>query len=226
MPRVLRVEDDERLARSLVTGLRDEGYVVDHAADGEEALWQIAAGGHDLVVLDLRLPVVDGLEVCRRTRAAGTTVPILILTAADTTTDVVGGLDQGADDYLAKPFALAELLARLRALLRRGGAAPKATVEIGDLVIDLEARRVRRGGREIALSALEFRLLEQLARHPGAVQSRDRLTTALWEDRVGPDSNVLEVLVSKLRRKIDDGADTRLLRTRRGQGYVLGGADA
>jgi two-component system OmpR family response regulator len=222
MSRLLLVEDEDRLARSLEIGLRDEGYVVDRAADGVEALWHAQSQLHDGVILDLRLPRLDGLEVCRRLRARGDRTPILILTACDATADVVAGLDRGADDYLRKPFDFAELLARVRALLRRGSSGAEARLRLDDLEFDTAARRVFRGGREVALTGLEFRLLEFLLLHAGAVQSRSRISAALWDDELGPDSNVLEVLVSNLRRKIDRGAATPLLHTRRGAGYCVG----
>jgi len=221
MSRLLLVEDEEPLARSLAIGLRDEGYLVDRAADGEEALWEAQSRRHDAVILDLRLPRVGGLEVCRRLRERGDRTPILILTACDATDDVVAGLDRGADDYLRKPFAFAELLARVRALLRRGSNGASARLRVRDVELDTAAHRVWRGGREVAVTALEFRLLEFLLLHAGTVQSRDRIAAALWADELGPDSNVLEVLVAKLRRKLDRGAAEPLLRTRRGAGYFL-----
>jgi DNA-binding response OmpR family regulator len=221
MARILLVEDEERLARSLLVGLRDEQYVVDHARDGEEALWQAEAGHHDLLVLDLRIPKVDGLEVCRRLRKKGSALPILMLTACDTTTDVVAGLDLGADDYLTKPFEFAELLARIRALLRRGSAGRSARLALADLEMDVAARRAWRGGRELHLSTLEFRVLEHLLRNAGSVQSKARITAAVWQDEIGPDSNVLEVLVSSLRRKLEREHAPALVHTRRGAGYLL-----
>lgn len=221
MTRILLVEDEERLARSLLVGLREEQFVVDHARDGEEALWHLNAGHHDLVLLDLRLPKVDGLEVCRRMRARSAQPAVLMLTASDTTQDIVKGLDLGADDYLTKPFVFAELLARVRALLRRGRAAEGGQLQVADLALDLAARRVWRSGREIVLSNLEYRLLEHLMRHAGSVQSKSRLAAAIWQNETGPDSNVLEVLVSNLRRKLDRDFTPHLLHTRRGAGYFL-----
>ena len=221
MSRLLLVEDEDRLARSLEVGLRDEGYVVDRAADGEEALWLAAARHHDGVILDLRLPRVGGLEVCRRMRDRGDRTPILVLTACDATVDVVAGLDRGADDYLKKPFEFAELLARLRALVRRGSAGTAVRMRLADLELDVAARRTWRGGREVDLTTLEFRLLEFLLLHAGAVQGRARLAAALWDDELGPESNVLEVLISNLRRKLDRGSARPLLHTRRGAGYLL-----
>ena len=210
-----------RLARSLAVGLRDEGYAVDHARDGEEALWLAKAGHHDALILDVRLPKKSGLDVCRSLRAKGSTTPILMLTACDSTSAVVAGLDCGADDYLTKPFEFAELLARVRALVRRGSAGTSARLQVADLEVDTAARAVRRRGREVTLTNSEFRLLETLMLHAGAVQSRARLAAAIWDDDLGPDSNVLEVLVSSLRKKIDRPHLRPLIHTRRGAGYVL-----
>ncbi len=221
MSRLLLVEDEDCLARSIMVGLRDEGYLVDRARDGEEALWFAAAQHHDAVILDLRLPKISGLKVCQHLRANGRATPILILTACDATQDVVVGLDQGADDYLKKPFEFAELLARLRALLRRGSSGASARLKLADLEIDTAARKVWRGGGEIHLSNMEFRLLEFLLLHAGSVVSRTRIAAAVWDDEMGPESNVLEVLISNLRRKIDRGSSRPLLHTRRGAGYVL-----
>jgi two-component system response regulator MprA len=216
----LVVEDEPRLARALQVALADESYVVDVAGDGEAALWFAASGQHDAVLLDLRLPGLNGLEVCRRLRRRGFAAPILMLTACDTTADVVAGLDAGGDDYLTKPFELQELLARLRALLRRGSAGQTAVLRLADLEIDPAARSAARAGQTLTLTNMEYRLLEFLAQHAGRVQSRERIAAALWHGDSGPDSNVLEVLVSALRRKLNDHAG-RLLQTRRGIGYVL-----
>jgi DNA-binding response OmpR family regulator len=226
MTRILLVEDEERLARPLVMGLREEQYVVDHARDGEEALWYASAEHHDLVVLDLRIPKIDGWEVCRRLRGNGSTVPILMLTACDTTDDIVAGLDLGADDYLTKPFEFTELLARLRAMLRRRAARRTARLAVADLEMDVKARRVWRAEKEITLSNMEFRVLEHLLRNAGSVQSKSRIGAAIWDDEIGPDSNVLEVLVSNLRRKIDRGFEPPLIHTRRGAGYLLSEDDS
>ncbi|MGB0951799.1 MAG: response regulator transcription factor [Planctomycetota bacterium] len=225
MTRLLLVEDEQGLARSLVMGLREEHYVVDHASDGEEALWQATSGNHDLIILDLRIPKIDGWEVCKRLRAQGSKVPILMLTACDTQDDIVAGLDVGADDYLAKPFDFGELLARLRAMLRRDSMHRSECLEIADLRMDVAAHRVWRDEKEIPLSVLEFRVLEFLLRHAGSIQSKARISAAVWQDELGPESNVLEVLVSNLRRKIDRHRTPALLHTRRGAGYYLA-ADA
>ncbi|MAW60350.1 MAG: DNA-binding response regulator [Planctomycetes bacterium] len=226
MTRILLVEDEPRLARSLVMGLRDEQFVVDHAEDGEQALWLAESGQHAAVLLDLRIPKLDGLEVCRRLRAAGSTVPILMLTACDTTEEIVQGLNLGADDYLTKPFQFAEMLARLRAVLRRPSGRRSPRLQVADLELDPSGQRVWRAGQEILLSNLEYRVLEHLMRHAGSVQSRARIAAAVWQDELGPESNVLEVIISHLRRKLDQDHDQKLLHTRRGAGYVLSEAHA
>lgn len=221
MTRLLLVEDEDRLARSLLVGLRDEDYVVDHARDGEEALWFAESGHHDAILLDLRLPKVDGLEVCRRLRQQGDVTPILMLTACDTTQDIVTGLDLGADDYLTKPFQFTELLARLRAILRRGTTSRSSKLCLSDLELEPRTKRVWRAGSEISLSNMEFRVLEHLMQNAGTVQSKTRICAAVWDDDLGPESNVLEVLISHLRRKIDRDFGAPLLHTRRGAGYLL-----
>ncbi|NQU47389.1 MAG: response regulator transcription factor [Planctomycetes bacterium] len=221
MTRLLLVEDEERLARSLVIGLRDEDYIVDHARDGEEGLWYAEAGHHDAILLDLRLPKMDGLELCKHLRSNGSLIPILMLTACDTTQDIITGLDLGADDYLTKPFEFTELLARLRAILRRGTTSRSARLCLANLELEAKTRRVWRDGKEITLSNMEFRVLEHLMQHAGTVQSKNRICAAVWDDDLGPESNVLEVLISHLRRKIDRDFDAPLLHTRRGAGYLL-----
>ncbi|MBK8978513.1 MAG: response regulator transcription factor [Planctomycetes bacterium] len=208
----------------MAVGLRDVGYVVDEAHDGEEALAGARSGLYDAIVLDLRLPGVSGLEVLRALRERGDRIPVLVVTACDTTQEVVAGLDAGADDYVTKPFAFAELLARLRALLRRSAASnpgAEGRLRTGDLELDPTQLRAWRDGRELGLSNLEYRLLEHLVRHAGRVQSRDRLAAALWETDATPESNALEVHVSSLRRKLDRGTATRMIHTRRGVGYLL-----
>jgi two-component system OmpR family response regulator len=222
MTRLLLVEDEESLADVLARGLREESYIVDRAADGAEALWLARSGLHDAMLLDVRIPGPDGTEVCRRLRGEGSALPILMLSACDTAEDVVRGLDVGADDYITKPFDFAILLARLRALLRRGSAGTSSVLTIGDLSLDLASRTVARSGQEVTLTEIEFRLLELLMRNAGRVQSRGRLAAALWEDELGPNSNALEVHIAHLRRKIDgDPARPHLLHTRRGIGYLL-----
>jgi len=222
MTRLLLVEDEDALAQALARGLREESYIVDRASDGPEALWAARSGLHDAMILDVRIPVLDGAAVCRRLRDERVCIPILMLSACDTTDDVVRGLDAGADDYVTKPFDFAQLLARLRALLRRGTAGTSSRLVVGELVLDLVTRDAARDGHEISLTETEFKLLELLMRNEGRVLPRSRLAAALWDDELGPCSNALEVHVANLRRKIDaDPTRPRLLRTRRGVGYVL-----
>jgi two-component system OmpR family response regulator len=219
--RALLVEDDVRMAAALRRGLRAHGVVADVAATGADALWMAAAIPFDAVVLDVMLPEMDGFEVCRRLREAGIWVPIVMLTARDAVEDRVRGLDAGADDYLTKPFSLAELLARLRAVARRGAAERPAVLEVGDLRLDPAARRVLRGGEEIDLSAREFALLETFMRHPGQVLSQLQLLEAAWEYDYENRSNVVEVYVRYLREKIDRPFGAESIETVRGAGYRL-----
>ena len=220
MARILIVEDEDSIAHAIATALRDEHHVVDVASDGEAGLWFLRGGHHDLVLLDLQLPAVSGLDVCRRLRQGGSTVPVLMLTARDTVADIVGGLDAGANDYLVKPFAVAELMARVRALLRVGAGTAVADLVAADLRLDCRALRVWRGQTELVLTAMEMRLLECLLRHKGQVLSRQRLTAVLWDHDSDPDSNALEVHVATLRRKIDRGF-APIVHTVRGVGYVI-----
>lgn len=219
--RILLVEDEPSAARMLAKGLREQTYAVDVAPDGESAVYQASVNDYDLVILDVMLPLKDGFEVCRELRAEGLTIPILMLTARDAVQDRIEGLDIGADDYLTKPFDFHELLARLRALLRRGHALRPETVEMADLSIDMRARRVTRGGRQIELTAKEYALLEYLARRAGEVVNRAEIAEHVWEENFDPFSNLIEVYVQRLRRKIDEGHELKLLRTRRGEGYML-----
>ncbi|MDP2480076.1 MAG: response regulator transcription factor [Candidatus Palauibacterales bacterium] len=225
--RILLVEDDRQLRTSVARGLREAGWEVEEAADGDEAVAMAGAGDYDCVVLDILLPGRDGLDVCRELRAAGNWVPILMLTALDAVEHRIAGLDAGADDYLPKPFDFGELVARLRALTRRRGdeAGAETTLRVGDLVIDARAHAVRRGGRAIELTAREFAFLLYLARHAGRVVTRDELTAHVWDDSQ-VHSNVIDVYASRLRRKIDEGEEEALLVTHHGVGYALeaGGA--
>ena len=214
--------DDEPAVRSAVDrALRLEGYDVALAADGAAALAAMAGERPDAVVLDLLMPRMDGLTVCRRLRAAGDRVPVLVLTARDAVSDRVRGLDAGADDYLVKPFALDELLARLRAVLRRSGTSGTGVLRYADLVLDPAAHTVRRGGRDVELTRTEFLLLELFLQHPRQVLTRSVISDRVWGYEFGPASNGLEVYVGYLRRKTEAGGEPRLLHTVRGVGYVL-----
>ena len=219
--RILLVEDEPNAARMLAKGLREQTYAVDIAPDGEAAVYLASVNDYDLVILDIMLPLKDGLDVCRELREAGLNVPILILTARDSVQDRIAGLDTGADDYLTKPFDFHELLARMRALLRRGPVLRSETVEIADLRIDTRSRQVSRSGRQIELTAKEYALLEYLARRVDEVVSRSEIAEHVWEENFDPFSNLIEVYVQRLRRKIDGGHVMKLLRTRRGEGYIL-----
>jgi two-component system response regulator MprA len=223
MPRVLVVDDEPGVRTALERALRLEAYDVELAADGREALDRLAGGTPpDAVVLDVAMPHVDGLEVCRRLRGAGDRTPVLMLTARDAVDDRVAGLDAGADDYLVKPFALKELKARLRALLRRTGAGDGGdALRFGDLVLDPVAYEVRRGGRTIELSRTEFHLLALFMEHPRQVLTRSQIFERVWGYDFGAGSNALGVYVGYLRRKTEAGGEPRLLHTVRGVGYVL-----
>jgi two-component system response regulator MprA len=219
--RVLVVDDERPVREALARALRFEGYDVDVAADGGEALGRLASSTTDALVLDVLMPELDGLEVCRRLRASGDDTPILLLTARDAVPDRVRGLDAGADDYLVKPFALDELFARLRALLRRADAQNGAVLGFADLSLDTRTREVRRGERAIALTRTEFLLLELFMRNPRQVLTRTVIFERVWGYDFGPSSNALEVYVGYLRRKTEAGGEPRLVHTVRGVGYVL-----
>lgn len=219
--RILVVEDDAVGAEVLARGLREHAYAVDVASDGLAALEQAQINSYDLIVLDVMLPRLDGVEVCRRLRADGATVPILLLTARGGFDHRVEGLDAGADDYLPKPYHLPELLARIRALLRRGPALKSSVLAVADLAIDTRARRVTRGGRPVALTAKEYALLEYLARRAGEVVGRADIAEHVWDDSFDPMSNLIEVYIQRLRRRLDDGHAVKLIQTRRGAGYSL-----
>ena len=223
--RILVVEDEPAAAAVLAKGLREHAYAVDVATDGRSALEQVCSSDYDLVVLDVLMPGMNGLEVCRRLRAEGTAAPILMLTARGEPDHRVEGLDVGADDYLAKPYHFPELLARIRALLRRGPALASSVLEIEDLAIDTRTRHVQRGGRAIQLTSKEYGLLEYLARRQGEVVGRADIAEHVWDDSFDPMSNLIEVYIQRLRRKIDDDHRVKLLQTRRGAGYSLHAAD-
>jgi DNA-binding response OmpR family regulator len=220
--RILLVEDERSAARMIAKGLREHGYAVDIADDGEMALRQAVAAQYDVIVLDVMLPGKNGLDVCSELRTSGSAVPVLMLTARDTVEARIAGLDRGADDYLTKPFAFGELLARVRALVRRRmlPLLPDC-VEVGPLRLNTRTRELSVGGREVPLTAREYALLEFLCRRDGVVVSREEIAEHVWDDRYDPLSNVIDVYVQRLRRKLDQGERPSVIRTRRGAGYQL-----
>lgn len=218
--KVLVVEDDQPIRASIRRALAYEGYAVVEAEDGESALDTIRLGPPDLILLDLNLPGIDGIEVCRRIREAGDTMPIMMITARDAVSDRVTGLDSGADDYLVKPFDLDELTARVRAALRRHEPGPERLV-VGDLVVEVESMRAAIARRTVDFTALEFRLLEYLARNASIVLSRDRILSAVWGLDVETSSNIVDVYIGYLRTKLEAEGERRLIHTIRGAGYVL-----
>ena len=223
--RILLIEDDDSTADFVAKGLAEEGFVVDRAATGRDGLFHATDGGHDCIVLDRMLPGIDGMGVLKAIRAAGVATPVIILSALGSTEDRIAGLTGGSDDYLTKPFAFAELLARIRLLIRRGGvgaAAPETVLRCGDLEMDLLARRTRRAGRQVELQPREFRLLEFMLRHVDQVVTRTMLLEGVWDYHFDPGTNVIDVHLSRLRKKVDDGFDQPLLHTVRGAGYRLG----
>jgi heavy metal response regulator len=219
--RVLVVEDDQRILDFVRKGLEEEGYAVDVATDGDEALDWPAVVDFDAIVLDVMLPGRDGIEVCRTLRTRGVRTPILMLTARDTVEDRVMGLDSGADDYLVKPFAFAELLARLRALMRREPVLLGTTLEVADLSLDTVTRQASRAGQPIALTNKEYALLEYLMRHPNQVLTRTMIAEHVWNFDFDTGTNVIDVHIRYLRRKIDDPYDLKLIQTVRGAGYRI-----
>ena len=223
--RVLVVEDEIKMASLIRRGLRSEGLAADVAIKGEDALWMAGSTAYDAIILDVMLPGIDGFETCRSLREQGIWAPVLMLTARDAVDDRVAGLDGGADDYLTKPFSFAELLARLRALARRGPVERPAVLEVGDLRLDPAARRVWRGDTEVSLSAKEFQLLETFMRHPGEVLSRYQLLEHAWDYDYENRSNIVDVYVRYLRDKIDRPFGLHTLETVRGAGYRLDDGD-
>jgi two-component system response regulator PhoP len=222
--RVLIVEDEPRLAENIARTLRETaGYAVDVAADGQEGLFLAESNAYDAILLDLMLPKLDGMQVLQRIRESGQHTPVLVLTARDDKESVVALLNAGADDYLTKPFDLGELLARAKALIRRGKGQPSPVLNVGDLQVNTVDRTVQRAGRSITLTAMEYRVLEYLAHRPRAVVSKTELLEHLYDYNWEKFSNVIEVYISGLRRKLDAGSQQPLIRTLRGQGYVLQG---
>lgn len=219
--RLLLVEDDPRIARFVAKGLQEQSYAVDVVANGDDALYQVEINDYDVVILDVMIPGKDGFATCRGIRALGKRVPILMLTARDAVGDRITGLDSGADDYLTKPFEFGELLARLRALLRRPNELRQAEIVAGDLVLDPASQTVKRAGRSIPLTTKEYALLEYLARNAGRVVGRSEIAEHVWDESFDPFSNLIEVYVNRLRRKLSDDTGQSLLQTRRGSGYVL-----
>ncbi|BCV21732.1 response regulator transcription factor [Moorella sp. Hama-1] len=219
--RILIVEDETTLANTLARCLREEGYAADIAYDGEEGVAFAETVIYDLIILDLMLPRLDGMEVIRRLRNERIQAPVLMLTARDTVADKVRGLDAGADDYLTKPFALAELLARVRALLRRESENKSTVLQVGDLTMDTVSRQVRRGEKEINLTNKEYALLEYLMRNPNRVLNRTQIAEHVWDYDFSGMSNIVDVYIRYLRRKIDDNFEPKLLYTIRGSGYSL-----
>ena len=226
MTRLLIVEDERKLGEALVEGLTRAQYTADLALDGEEALAYAQTSAYDVIVLDVMLPKLDGFEVCRRLREQEHDVLILMLTARDATPDRVAGLDAGADDYLVKPFAYEELLARVRALLRRRAPAPRAELAYADVALDLAAREARRGDRPLTLTALEFDLLRHFLAHPRQVFTRNQLLTAVWGSDLSSTSNLVDVYVGRVRRKLTEHGAPALIQTIRGAGYRLREPDA
>jgi DNA-binding response OmpR family regulator len=209
------------MANVIAKGLREHSYAVDIAIDGNAALYQVSINDYDLIILDVLLPGRDGFEVCREIRGRGDATPVLMLTARAAVDDRVEGFEAGADDYLTKPFSFRELLARVKALLRRETRLRPDVLQIGDLTVDSASHRVSRANREVALTAKEYALLEYLAQHMGQLVSRADIATHVWDDSFDPFSNTIEVYMNRLRKKIDENHSNKLLHTRRGEGYIL-----
>jgi DNA-binding response OmpR family regulator len=223
--RILVVEDDPDMSRFIERGLREQSYAVDAVATGDAAIEAAVTAAYDVIILDAMIPPPDGFEVCRQLRAQGIGATILMLTARDSVADRVEGLDSGADDYLVKPFEFAELLARLRALLRRRGARQYPVVEVGDLRLDTRSHRVTRGGDELPLTTKEYALLEYLSVNAGRVMGREEIAEHVWNDEFDPFSNLIEVYIGRLRRIVDRDRKVKLIHTIRGSGYILEARD-
>ena len=220
--RVLIAEDDPGVQRFVAKGLKEQAYAVDAVATGPEALEQAEINSYDIIILDVMLPGLSGFEVCRRLREAGLKIPVLMLTARDAVEDRIAGLDHGADDYLTKPFEFRELLARLRALLRRPSELKPAQLSVANLTLDTAAQVATRDDRRISLTHKEYSLLEYLVRNTGRIVGRAEIAEHVWDEHFDPFSNLIEVYVNRLRRKIDAPKETPLLHTKRGAGYMLG----
>ena len=219
--RILLVEDEPRVAHFIAKGLREQSYAVDIAGDGEEALYQASSNEYELIILDVMLPLKNGFQVCKQMRASGIKQPVLMLTARDAVDDRVTGLDCGADDYLGKPFDFKELLARIRALLRRTKEFRPEIIQLADLVVNTSSHTITRAGRPISLTAKEYSLLEFFILRAGKLVRRDEIAEHVWDENFDPFSNVIDVYVRRLRKKIDEGFSPPLIHTRRGEGYIL-----
>lgn len=219
--RILVVEDEKKVASFIKKGLEEEHYAVDIAYDGEKGLALAQINEYDLILLDIMLPRLDGMEVLRQIRRNGSNMPILMLTAKDSVEDIVSGLDGGSDDYLTKPFSFAELLARVRALLRRKAREKTDILTVGDLSLSTSTHRVKRGGREIELTPKEYALLEYFMRNPNRILTRTLITEHVWDYHFDPETNVIDVYVNYLRKKIDQGFEKKLIHTIRGSGYMM-----
>jgi two-component system copper resistance phosphate regulon response regulator CusR len=224
--RILVVEDDPAAGLILCRGLREQSFAVDLAVDGPGALYKTFVNSYDLIILDFMLPGKDGRAVCEELRKSGNSVPVLMLTARDQVPDRIAGLNAGADDYVTKPFDTGELLARIHALLRRRERVISSTLRVADLEVDTQLRKVTRGGQPVPLTGKEYALLEYLACREGAVVGRAEISEHVWDESYDPASNLIEVYVQRLRRKIDTGHSVRLIHTRRGEGYQLAAQEA
>ncbi len=219
--RILVIEDEEKISKFIKRGLKEEGYAVDIASDGEEGHFMIGSNDYDLIILDLMLPKLDGLSLCRQLRSEKVNVPILILSAKDAVKDKVTGLNAGADDYLAKPFAFEELLARVRVLLRKKDANVPTQMQVGDLMMDLLDHTVKRAGKEIPLTIKEYALLEYLMRHEDAIVTRTMISEHVWDISFDTFTNVIDVYINYLRNKVDSSFDHKMIHTIRGKGYMI-----
>lgn len=223
--RILLVEDEPRVAHFVAKGLREQSYAVDIAVEGESALYQTEVNDYDLIILDVMLPGKDGFEVCRKLRERGMKTPVLMLTARDAVDDRVAGLDSGADDYLVKPFEFKELLARVRALLRRALEFRPSVLQVADLTLNTTNHTASRSGKRIGLTAKEYALLEYFALHQGRLLGREEIAEHVWDENFDPMSNVIDVYVRRLRKKVDEGFNHPLIHTRRGAGYIFSVAE-